>query len=88
MWPTIKPYQTATARNKIHSVSQRRGLGVSVAYPAAIDDIPEIRRAVNGKRFPAARKAAETLLTIPTHQWLSDNDKRVIADLCRDAACA
>lgn len=71
-------------RERIHSLSQERGLGLSVAYPTPVNEIPEISAAFNGKRFPSARRVAETLLTIPTHHLLSEKDKRAISDLCRD----
>ena len=75
-------------RERIFALSQQRGLGLSVAYPGAIDEIPEIRHVFEGKRYPSARKMAGTLLTLPTHQWLSERDKRAIATLCRDLAVA
>ena len=71
---------TPAERDRIYSLSQRRGLGLSVAYPTPINEIPEISGAFNGQRFPSARRVAEHLLTIPTHHWLSDDDKRAIAE--------
>jgi len=71
---------TPAERDRIYSLSQRRGLGLSVAYPTPINEIPEISGAFNGQRFPSARRVAEQLLTIPIHHWLSDDDKRAIAE--------
>ena len=71
---------TPAERDRIYSLSQRRGLGLSVAYPTPINEIPEISGAFNGQRFPSARRVAEQLLTIPVHHWLSDDDKRAIAE--------
>jgi perosamine synthetase len=70
---------TPAERDRIYSVSQRQGLGLSVAYPTPINEIPEISVAFHGKRFPSARRVAEHLLTVPLHQWLSEHDKRAIA---------
>ena len=67
-------------RDRIHALAQERGLGVGVAYPTAISEIPEIRPSVHGQQFPCAQSVAERLLTIPTHQWLSERDKIAIAD--------
>jgi dTDP-4-amino-4,6-dideoxygalactose transaminase len=75
-------------RDRIHSLSRDRGLGVSVAYPTPISEIPEIRDAFDGKRFPSAQTIAERLLTIPTHHWLSAEDKRAIAECVGGAANA
>lgn len=79
---------TPRERERIHSLSRERGLGVSIAYPTPINEIPEIRATFNGKRFPSARSVAERLLTLPTHHWLSEADKRAIAELCRDLPAA
>jgi len=93
--PSSHPYlrfpifvSNAQQRDAIYRLSQRRGLGLSVAYPTSIDEITEIRRVCNGKRFPSAHKVADSLLTIPTHHWLSDNDKKAIAELCRNLPAA
>jgi dTDP-4-amino-4,6-dideoxygalactose transaminase len=78
-------FASSQARERIYSLSRARGLGVSAAYPTPINEIPEMRVAFNGQRFPSARKVADTLLTIPTHQWLSEKDKGAIAELWREA---
>jgi len=70
---------TPAERDQIYLRSQQQGLGLSVAYPTPINEIPEISIAFNGKRFPSARRVADHLLTIPIHHWLSDQDKRAIA---------
>jgi perosamine synthetase len=67
-------------RNRIYALSQERGLGLGVAYPTAINEIPEVRVAIHGQRFPSAQRVAERLLTIPTHHWLSEKDKRAIVE--------
>jgi hypothetical protein len=66
-------------RDRIHAASERRGLGLGVGYPTPINEIPEIRGLFGGQRFPAARLVADLLLTLPTHHWLSENDRRAIA---------
>jgi perosamine synthetase len=71
---------TPAERDRIYSLSQKQGLGLSVAYPTPVNEIPEISAAFSGTRFPSARRVSEHLLTIPTHQWLSENDKRAIAE--------
>lgn len=79
---------SAKERERIHALSQERGLGLSVAYPTSINEIPEIRVTLNGQRFPSAQRVAERLLTIPTHHWLSEKDKRAIAECIGTAADA
>jgi len=79
---------TARERARVYSASQKRGLGVSLAYPAPINEIPEMWPAFAGQRFPSARTLSERLLTLPTHHWLSEKDKDAIAELCRDLSAA
>jgi dTDP-4-amino-4,6-dideoxygalactose transaminase len=69
---------TPQGREHIHASAQRRGLGVSLGYPTPINEIPEIRHMFDGRRFPSARRVSEHILTIPTHQWISEKDKRAI----------
>jgi dTDP-4-amino-4,6-dideoxygalactose transaminase len=75
-------------KRRLFSLSASRGLGLSVAYPSPLSDIPQMRAVLNGAQFPVARRVAERLLTIPTHEWLSERDKIAIADLWRDARTA
>ena len=79
--PLLAP--TPQRRNRIHVLAQRRGLGVSVAYPTPINEIPEISNMFDGQRYPSARRVSERILTIPTHQWMSKEDTRAIRE-CLD----
>jgi len=80
---------TLQEKERLFALSQKRGLGLAVAYPTPVNEIPELRSAFDGQRFPGARMVAERLLTLPTHHWLTDDDRRAIAELCRDhEACA
>jgi len=67
-------------RQRIHALSQQNGWGLSPAYPTSIDEIPEIRHAFDGQRYPCAKDLADRLFTIPTHHWLSEEDRRAISD--------
>jgi perosamine synthetase len=79
---------TSKARETLYERSQKRGLGLSAGYPTPVSDIPDIRLSFNAKQFPSARRVAQNLLTLPTHHWLSEKDKRAIADVCRDFPAA
>jgi perosamine synthetase len=78
----------AREKDRLLALSRRRGLGLSLAYPTPINEIPEIKSAFDGQRFPTARTVSERLLTLPTHHWVSERDKRAIAELCRDVCLA
>ena len=71
---------TPQRRDRIHMLAQRRGLGLSLAYPSPVSEIPEISHMFSGKRFPSAQRVSERILTIPTHQWISNTDTRAIAE--------
>jgi dTDP-4-amino-4,6-dideoxygalactose transaminase len=85
-FPIVAP--DSRTRRRVCSLAQKRGLGIAVAYPAPINEIPEIASAFDGQRFPSAAQLSERLLTLPTHHWLSERDKRAIAAVCRELAAA
>lgn len=67
-------------RDRIYSSSRKKGLGVSLMYPTPINEIAELKGQFNSMVFPAAKMVSERLLTIPTHQFLRERDKK---DICR-----
>jgi dTDP-4-amino-4,6-dideoxygalactose transaminase len=76
--------ESPAQKARLFAVSQAQGLGLSVAYPQALAEVPELRALFNGERYPAARRLAGTLLTLPTHRWLSKADKRAIVACVRN----
>ncbi|HJU44100.1 MAG TPA: DegT/DnrJ/EryC1/StrS family aminotransferase [Vicinamibacterales bacterium] len=79
---------TPQRRDRIYSLAERRGLGVSLAYPTPINEIPEIRTMFDGQRYPSARRVSECILTIPTHQWISEKDAKAIRECVEPSATA
>lgn len=79
---------SAEKKRTLYATSRSRGLGLSAAYPTAVSDIPQVRARIDGQQFPSARRVAERLLTIPTHQWVTDQDRRAIAELWHGGASA
>ena len=63
-------------RARTHAALRQRG--ASLMYPTPISDIPEIRWAFDGSRFPVAERIADTLMTFPTHEFVSDSDRQNI----------
>jgi dTDP-4-amino-4,6-dideoxygalactose transaminase len=47
-------------------------------YPTPINEIKEIKDQFDGMIFPTARDIAECLVSLPTHQLLSEKDKERI----------
>lgn len=54
----------------------RAGLGVSTSYPTSLDAIAEVRPLlVNGSQsFPGGAEVARTIITLPTHAYVSKRD--------------
>ena len=86
--PVLMKSRSEQAR--VHAESVSSGLGIALAYPAPVSDIPEVRVASFSARrsFPGARYVVERLITLPTHELLSDRDKRRISEVCANVAVA
>jgi len=48
-------------------------------YPTRVSGIRAIRWAFGGSRFPAAQRIADTLVTLPTHEFVSEPDRQAIS---------
>lgn len=64
--------------NRLNSKEKEKVLGISRMYPTPINEILEIHGSFKGLKFPVAKKVAECLLTLPTHQLLMEEDRRRI----------
>jgi dTDP-4-amino-4,6-dideoxygalactose transaminase len=69
---------TPVDKERIYALSRQLGLGLSAAYPTPVNQIRQISAVFDGRQFPGAKRVATRLLTIPTHHWLSETDKRAI----------
>ncbi|MBZ0155104.1 MAG: DegT/DnrJ/EryC1/StrS family aminotransferase [Alphaproteobacteria bacterium] len=72
------------AREVLCVSSRERGLGISRMYPCPVNEISEIREQFSGRTFPSAKKAAETLVTLPTHPLLSARDREALRGLLEE----
>jgi dTDP-4-amino-4,6-dideoxygalactose transaminase len=70
-------------RDRFYAYSRAKGLGLSRMYPAAINEIEEIKGMFDGKAYPGAKEVAERLLTLPTHHLMTERDKEAICALFR-----
>jgi len=71
---------TPADKRRLCEEARRLGLGISQGYPAPISDIPELQTLFDGRKYPHAAYVAAHLLTLPTHHWLTEKDKRAIAN--------
>lgn len=70
-------------RDRICFLSLQKGMGISRMYPTAVNRIEEIKKLFSGKTFPSADRVAETIFTLPVHQYLSTKDKEETADFVK-----
>lgn len=72
--------QDKAGRDRAVTALRRQGVVASTMYPSTIRQIAGIEKylASTAKDFPGAQEVAETLLTLPTHPYLSDNDVQKI----------
>jgi len=61
-------------RESLLRESAGRGLGIMPVYPTSIDAIPELRGKIEEGTFPVAESCARELVTLPTHEYLTEND--------------
>ncbi len=65
-------------RDMIFVHSRKKGMGINRMYPTPINEIEEIRDQFDDRMFPSAKDVAECLVSLPTHQLLTDKDKEII----------
>ncbi len=70
-------------RDRILSLSARRGLGIVEMYPYPIDRLPGVTARPEG--YPCAEHVAKFLVTIPTHHFLNVRDRARIVAVFREA---
>jgi perosamine synthetase len=51
------------------------GAGLSPNYPATIQEIPELAGRLAGRKCPGAQEVVDRLVTLPTHQFVTEADR-------------
>jgi len=72
-------------RDLTYAVSRENGTGFSKMYPAPVHEIEEIRELFHGKTFPVAGAVAGRVLTVPTHEFLTEKDRERILHVFQEA---
>jgi len=79
------PILARDERHRSHLLRRflRAGIGASISYPTAIEDIPGIQRylADTQLRCPGARSIARRIITLPTHPYVTRADVEKIGAL-------
>jgi dTDP-4-amino-4,6-dideoxygalactose transaminase len=55
--------------------SREVGAGLSPNYPATIQEIPELAGRLVGRKCPGAQEVVDRLVTLPTHQFVTEADR-------------
>jgi len=63
------------AKEAVCRMSRARGGGLSPNYPAIIQEIPELSRQLAGRRYPGAQEVVDRMVTVPTHHFVSEQDR-------------
>jgi perosamine synthetase len=63
------------AKEAVCRLSREQGAGLSPNYPATIQDIPELAGQLAGRRYPGAQEVVDRLVTLPTHQFVLEQDR-------------
>jgi perosamine synthetase len=59
----------------------KQGLGIARAYPAAVNQVPELASNFPGQNYPVATKTSRQLVTLPVHGFLNQIDRHKILKL-------
>jgi len=80
-----------SAVNAESLVGSARRMGVARGYPTALDQLPQaelVRIDASTAELPGARRMATTLVTLPTHQWVSGRRIEEVVRLLERTGCA
>jgi len=77
--PVLAP--SAAERDRWCRKSEETGCGIMPAYPASINEIPEISEEFTGEQYPNAKQLSKCLFTLPVHEYVRDLDRRKIQRL-------
>lgn len=58
--------------------SREYGAGMSSNYPATIQEIPELIGRIASRTCPGAQEIVDRLVTLPTHRYVKDQDRKKI----------
>jgi len=71
-------------RTTLLQVGKKKGLGFSPMYPTLVSEIDQIRGQVADGPYPNAKKLSERIVTLPTHELLSQRDIEEILTAIED----
>jgi len=75
------PVYANTPESKIEACERYGFLGISPMYPDSVNRIEQLREHFGGRECKGAERIAGTMMTLPTHVFLSAKDREDICEL-------
>jgi dTDP-4-amino-4,6-dideoxygalactose transaminase len=75
-FPVLMP--SKQDKDALCRLSRELGLGISSMYPSAIRQVPELAESLSDAPVPHSVMIAERLVTLPTHELVSEKDVKRI----------
>jgi len=74
-------FKSREIRDQAFQLLNQRRLGASLSYPAPLNQIADFKKYLsNDGNFPGAQYVSETILTLPTHPFVTESDiERIVA---------
>lgn len=66
---------SAKGQDRLCLKSEKKGCGVMPTYPTPINDIAQIAGEFSGQKFPNAKNLANSLITLPVHEYVQESDR-------------
>jgi dTDP-4-amino-4,6-dideoxygalactose transaminase len=77
------PVYASCAEEKAKICNEYSWFGISPMYPDSVNHIKEIKDDFHGSVYPGAYFVAHRLMTLPTHCFVNERDKSIIATIFR-----
>lgn len=78
----------AGRRKSLLEESAERGSGIAPVYPESINCLAELRGQISTQACPVAESCARELVTLPTHGYLTEEDRAMVQRLLSQALAA
>ena len=69
------PVYADTPEGKSEACRRFKSSGVSPLYPRSVNRIEQLREQFAGREYPGAERITSTLMTLPTHGYITDSDR-------------
>ncbi|MFN8388898.1 MAG: DegT/DnrJ/EryC1/StrS family aminotransferase [Bdellovibrionota bacterium] len=82
--PTRMPFLAGSREERDLLLRKAKRFGVSSSYPNTLEDYEQLSSCVVHSALPGAKTVAARILTLPVHQYVTDDDRRRVTKLWRE----